>query len=89
MPGVLVAFAAARSIFVLFYTLPLVILQRSLRHAQLMSASWTDSKTGLLNALHLAARGRLLPVTIRFSRLVGQIMREIPRDREPLPQFKF
>jgi diguanylate cyclase (GGDEF)-like protein len=49
--GVLVAFAAARSSFVLFYALPLVILlQRSLRHAQLVSASRTDSKTGLLNA---------------------------------------
>ena len=33
-----------------------------------------------------AALGGLLPVTIKFSRLVGQIMREI---REPLPQFKF
>ncbi|MBA4158729.1 MAG: hypothetical protein H0X65_14810 [Gemmatimonadetes bacterium] len=30
-----------------------------------------------------------LPVTIRFSRLVGDIMREIPADREPMPQFKF
>ena len=49
--GVLVAYAAARSIFVLVYALPLVILlQRSLRHAQLLSASRTDSKTGLLNA---------------------------------------
>jgi hypothetical protein len=36
-----------------------------------------------------AALGGLLPITIRFSRLVGEIMREIPRDREPLPQFKF
>ncbi len=32
-----------------------------------------------------------LPITIRFSRLVGEIMREVPADpdREPLPQFKF
>ena len=30
-----------------------------------------------------------LPITIRFSRLVGDIMREVPPDREPLPQFKF
>jgi hypothetical protein len=30
-----------------------------------------------------------LPVTIRFSRMVGDIMREIPADREPMPQFKF
>lgn len=33
--------------------------------------------------------GGLLPITIKFSRLVGEIMREIPADREPLPQFKF
>jgi len=31
----------------------------------------------------------LMPITLRFSRLVGDIMREIPRDREPLPNFKF
>lgn len=30
-----------------------------------------------------------LPITIRFSRGVGDIMREIPLDREPMPQFKF
>lgn len=30
-----------------------------------------------------------LPITIRFSRLVGDIMREVPADREPQPQFKF
>lgn len=30
-----------------------------------------------------------LPVTIRFSRQVGDIMREIPPDQEPLPQYKF
>jgi hypothetical protein len=29
------------------------------------------------------------PITVRFSRLVGDIMREVPRDREPQPQFKF
>lgn len=33
--------------------------------------------------------GGLLPITIRFSRLVGDIMREIPADREPLTNFKF
>ncbi len=49
--GVLVAFAATRSTFVLLYALPLLILlQRSLRHAQLVSASRTDAKPGLLNA---------------------------------------
>jgi hypothetical protein len=36
-----------------------------------------------------AALGGLLPITIKFSRLVGEIMREVPKDREPLPQFKF
>ncbi len=36
-----------------------------------------------------AALGGLLPITIKFSGLVGEIMREIPPDREPLPQFKF
>jgi hypothetical protein len=30
-----------------------------------------------------------LPVTLRFASLVGEIMKEIPADREPLPQFKF
>jgi len=33
--------------------------------------------------------GGLLPITIRFSRLVGDIMREIPPGRDPLPNFKF
>ncbi len=31
----------------------------------------------------------LRPITLRFSQLVGDIMREIPPDREPLPQFKY
>jgi hypothetical protein len=38
------------------------------------------------NSAHL---GGLLPITVRFARLVGDIMREIPADRDPLPQFKF
>ena len=29
------------------------------------------------------------PITLRFSDVVGEIMREIPADREPMPQFKF
>jgi hypothetical protein len=33
--------------------------------------------------------GGLLPITLKFAKLVGEIMREIPHDREPLPQFKF
>jgi len=36
-----------------------------------------------------ARLGGLLPITVRFARLVGDIMREIPVDRDPLPQFKF
>jgi len=37
-----------------------------------------------------AARfGGLMPVTIRFSRLVGDILKEFPPDKEPLPQLKF
>jgi hypothetical protein len=31
----------------------------------------------------------LRPITLRFSQLVGNIMREIPQNREPLPQFKY
>jgi len=38
------------------------------------------------NSAHL---GGLLPITVRFARLVGDILREVPPDREPLPQFKF
>jgi hypothetical protein len=33
--------------------------------------------------------GGSLPITLRFSQLVGDIMREIPKDRDPLPNFKF
>ena len=29
------------------------------------------------------------PITLRFSDLVGEIMREIPSNLEPLPQFKY
>lgn len=37
-----------------------------------------------------AARlGGLLPITLRFSRLVGEILREVPKEQEPLPQFKY
>jgi hypothetical protein len=36
-----------------------------------------------------AAFSGKLPVTLRFASLVGEIMKEIPVDREPLPQFKF
>lgn len=33
--------------------------------------------------------GGLLPITLRFSKLVGEIMKEIPNSAEPLPQFKY
>ena len=31
----------------------------------------------------------LMPITLRFSKLVGEIIREIPDDVDPLPQFKY
>jgi diguanylate cyclase (GGDEF)-like protein len=48
--GTLAAFAAVHSTLALVYAVPLVItLQRSLRHAQLVSETRVDGKTGLLN----------------------------------------
>jgi diguanylate cyclase (GGDEF)-like protein len=48
--GLLVAFAAARSVLVVLCALPLVIWQqRSVRHNQLAKAARVDRKTGLLN----------------------------------------
>jgi len=49
--AVLVTFAIAVSPLTIVFALPLVtLLQRSLRHGQLVAASRIDSKTGLLNA---------------------------------------
>ncbi|GII79019.1 GGDEF domain-containing protein [Sphaerisporangium rufum] len=49
--GVLVAIACGLSLLLLALTLPpVVLLQRSLLHAQLKAAARTDAKTGLLNA---------------------------------------
>ena len=49
--AVLVTFAIAVSLLTVVFALPLVtLLQRSFRHAQLVTASRVDSKTGLLNA---------------------------------------
>ncbi len=31
----------------------------------------------------------LMPITLRFSRLVGDVLREVPDDREPQPKYKF
>jgi diguanylate cyclase (GGDEF)-like protein len=48
--GLLVTFAAARSVLVVLCALPLVIWQqRSVRHNQLVAAARVDRKTGLLN----------------------------------------
>jgi len=49
--AVLVTFGIATSPVTIVFALPFVtLLQRSLRHAQLLNASRIDSKTGLLNA---------------------------------------
>jgi diguanylate cyclase (GGDEF)-like protein len=49
--AVLVTFAIAVSPLTIIFALPFVtLLQRSLRHSQLVAASRIDSKTGLLNA---------------------------------------
>jgi diguanylate cyclase (GGDEF)-like protein len=48
--GTLSAFAAVHSTLAILYAVPLVVsLQRSLRHAQLVSETRVDAKTGLLN----------------------------------------
>ncbi|HEU5116767.1 MAG TPA: hypothetical protein VFT74_08850 [Isosphaeraceae bacterium] len=31
----------------------------------------------------------LFPITLRFSRLVGDVVREVPADREPQPKYKY
>ncbi len=33
--------------------------------------------------------GGLEPITLRFSRLVGDVLREVPADRDPQPKYKF
>ena len=49
--AVLVTFGVAISLVTIVFALPFVtLLQRSMRHAQLLNASRMDSKTGLLNA---------------------------------------
>ncbi len=49
--GVLLTYAVAGNLFLAPAALPVVtLLQRSLRHAQLLNDSRADSKTGLLNA---------------------------------------
>lgn len=36
-----------------------------------------------------ANMGGLWPITLRFSRLVGNVLREVPEGREPNPKYKF
>jgi diguanylate cyclase (GGDEF)-like protein len=49
--AVVVTFGVATSLVTIVFALPFVtLLQRSLRHAQLLNASRMDSKTGMLNA---------------------------------------
>ena len=49
--GALVTYGVATNVFLIPVALPVVaLLQRSLRHAQLLNDSRTDAKTGLLNA---------------------------------------
>ena len=49
--AVLVTLGIAISLLTIVFALPFVtLLQRSVRHAQLLNASRIDSKTGLLNA---------------------------------------
>lgn len=36
-----------------------------------------------------ANMGGLLPITLRFSQLVGDVLREVPDDREPQPKYKY
>ena len=49
--GALITYAASSNVFLVPVALPVVaLLQRSLRHAQLLNDSRTDPKTGLLNA---------------------------------------
>jgi hypothetical protein len=53
--------------------------------SQMMSEILTLTK---LNWNSAGFAGKL-PVTLRFAELVGDIMKEIPSDGDPLPQFKF
>jgi hypothetical protein len=36
-----------------------------------------------------AGYAETLPITLRFSRLVGDILREVPADRTPHPRYAF
>ena len=32
---------------------------------------------------------RVAPITLRFSRQVGEILQEVPRDQVPRPQYAY
>jgi hypothetical protein len=36
-----------------------------------------------------AAFAGAMPTTLRFARLVGEILREVPADFQPQPRFKY
>lgn len=36
-----------------------------------------------------AGYAETMPITLRFSRLVGDVLREVPADREPIPSYAF
>ena len=70
--GLLVTYAVANSVFLIVIAVPLVtLLQRSVRHRQLVNESRIDGKTGLLNAVTWQREARL------------EIMRAV-RTRSPL-----
>jgi hypothetical protein len=39
-----------------------------------------------LNSANMAG---LMPITLRFSRLVGDILREVPESQMPQPKYKY
>jgi diguanylate cyclase (GGDEF)-like protein len=58
--GLLVTYAVANSAFLIVIAVPLVtVLQRSVRHRQLVNASRIDGKTGLLNSAAWQREARL------------------------------
>jgi hypothetical protein len=38
------------------------------------------------NSANLSA---LMPITLRFSRVVGDVLREVPRERTPEPKYRY
>jgi diguanylate cyclase (GGDEF)-like protein len=76
--GVLVTIACALTPWLLLVTLPpVVLLQRSLLHAQLQAAARTDGKTGLLNA---AAWQREADTELARARRTGETLALIILD---------